>query len=447
MLIFHASIFHRHHCGRFDSRPVTTWLFPSWHDPQLIHINIAFSSAGRYWSHGWSWCRFIDPFSHSITSSWRLRYIDPCHPSSCTFTNCFSANNINRFDSGEASGSRPRRTIAGTAKLLDPSNTEAPALPSHLAAINAQWAAAAAALEGRFSSSTLTAIPDPIGNRTPSPGKRNAQAASLSSSSSEEEIGHCKKGKSKTKSQYHRLLLCLLHLMEPVNRHPSARYLQRWWTIRGTGQKERFRKIIGNYGMVTDTPLGTKRPKKADEVDEDGVLVDIDVIGISRNTSKVRCADGGLDLAHFYEDKVKDITGDKTRESRKCKICKWVSFFCWRSDKTLKIIILWNRRTYVTSTTMLRRHLEREHKVGYLNSLLLILIPNADRQHTINGVGKMILQRNCPTLSNRPRKLQTSIEICYNRAILTAIFIKYHSRSELYLIQTNYSARLRLNGW
>ncbi len=125
----------------------------------------------------------------------------------------------------------------------------------------------------------------------------------------------------------------------------------------------------------------------------------------------------------------------------------WVSFFCWRSDKTLKIIILWNRRTYVTSTTMLRRHLEREHKVGYLNSLLLILIPNADRQHTINGVGKMILQRNCPTLSNRPRKLQTSIEICYNRAILTAIFIKYHSRSELYLIQTNYSARLRLNGW
>jgi len=80
--------------------------------------------------------------------------------------------------------------------------------------------------------------------------------------------------------------------------------------------------------MVTDTPLGTKRPKKADEVDEDGVLVDIDVIGISRNTSKVRRADGGLDLAHFYEDKVKDITGDKTRESRKCKICKWVSFFC-----------------------------------------------------------------------------------------------------------------------
>jgi hypothetical protein len=91
--------------------------------------------------------------------------------------------------------------------LLDPSNTEAPAIPSHQAAINAQRAAAAAAaeaaLEGHFSSSTLTAIPDPIGNRTPSPGKRNAQTASLSSSSSEKEIGHRKKGKSKAKSQYH----------------------------------------------------------------------------------------------------------------------------------------------------------------------------------------------------------------------------------------------------
>jgi hypothetical protein len=337
--------------------------------------------------------------------------------------------------------------------LLDPSNTEAPALPSHQAAINAQRAAAAAAaaaataLEGRFSSSTLTAIPDPIGNRTPSPGKRNAQAASLSSSSSEEEIGHRKKGKSKAKSQYHWLLLCVLHFMEPANRHPSAQYLQRQWTIRGTGQNKRFGKITGNYGAVTDTPLGTKRLKKAEEVDKDGLLVDIDVISISRNASKVRRADGGLDLAHFYEDKVKDITGDKTRESRKCKICKWVSFFCWRSDETLKIIILWNRSTYVTSTTTLRRHLEREHKVGYLNSLLPILIPNADRRHTINGVEKMILPRNCPTPSNRPRKPRTLIEIGCNRAILMAIFVKYHSRSESYLIQTNYSARPRLNGW
>jgi len=42
-------------------------------------------------------------------------------------------------------------------------------------------------------------------------------------------------------------------------------------------------------------------------------LVDIDIISISRNASKVRRADGGLDLAHFYEDKVKDITGDKMR--------------------------------------------------------------------------------------------------------------------------------------
>lgn len=74
--------------------------------------------------------------------------------------------------------------------------------------------------------------------------------------------------------------------------------------------------------MVTETPLGTKRLKRAEEVDKDGVLVDIDVISISGNASKVRRADGGLDLAHFYEDKVKDITGDKTRESRKCKICK-----------------------------------------------------------------------------------------------------------------------------
>jgi hypothetical protein len=90
--------------------------------------------------------------------------------------------------------------------LLDPSNIEAPALLSHQAAIDMQRAAAAAAaLEGRFSSSTLTAIPDPIGHRTPSPGKRNAQTAALSSSSSEAEIGHRKKGKSKAKGQYHQL--------------------------------------------------------------------------------------------------------------------------------------------------------------------------------------------------------------------------------------------------
>lgn len=108
--------------------------------------------------------------------------------------------------------------------MLDPSNTEAPALPSHQAAINAQraTAAAAAAFEGRFSASTLIAVPDPIGNRTPSPGKRNAQAASLSSSSSEQEIGHRKKGKSKAKSQCHQLLLYVLHLMESANRHPGA---------------------------------------------------------------------------------------------------------------------------------------------------------------------------------------------------------------------------------
>ena len=92
--------------------------------------------------------------------------------------------------------------MAGTAKLLDPSNTEAPALPSHQAAINVQRATAGA-LEACFSLSTLTAIPDPIGNRTPSLGKRNAQAALLSSSPSEEEIGRRKKGKSKAKSQYH----------------------------------------------------------------------------------------------------------------------------------------------------------------------------------------------------------------------------------------------------
>jgi hypothetical protein len=39
------------------------------------------------------------------------------------------------------------------------------------------------------------------------------------------------------------------------------------------------------------------------------------------------------------------------------------------------------------------------------------------------------------------------IEIGCNRAILMAIFVKYHSRSESYLIQTNYSVRPRLNGW
>jgi hypothetical protein len=65
-------------------------------------------------------------------------------------------------------------------------------------------------------------------------------------------------------------------------------------------------------------------------------LIDIDIISISSNTSKVRRTDGGLDLVHFYEDKVKDIIGDKTRESRKCKICKWVSYLCSRSDKSLK---------------------------------------------------------------------------------------------------------------
>jgi|SRR5882762_6862730 hypothetical protein len=92
------------------------------------------------------------------------------------------------------------------------------------------------------------------------------------------------------------------------------------------------RRVSQNHwhsGAITDTPLGTKRLKKTDNVDEDGVLVDIDVISISKNTSKVRRADGALDLAHFYEDKVKDITGDKPRESRKCKICKWVFFILW----------------------------------------------------------------------------------------------------------------------
>jgi hypothetical protein len=88
--------------------------------------------------------------------------------------------------------------------LLDPSNAEAPVLSSHQAAIDAKRAAAAA-LESCFSSSALTAIADPIGNRTPSPGKRDAQAAALSSSSSEE-IGRRKKGKSKAKGQYHQLL-------------------------------------------------------------------------------------------------------------------------------------------------------------------------------------------------------------------------------------------------
>lgn len=147
-------------------------------------------------------------------------------------------------------------------------------------------------------------------------------------------------------------------------------------------------------------------------------------------------------MPHFYEDKVKEIISDKTRESWKCKICKWFSCFCCLSDKTLKIIILWNRRTYMTSTTMLHRHLWRDHKVGYLKSLLLILIPNTNRQHTINHAQKMTLQRNRPMPSNRPRKLQTLIEICYNRAILMAIFVQCHSRSELYFIQTNYSVRL-----
>jgi hypothetical protein len=89
------------------------------------------------------------------------------------------------------------------AKLLNLSNPEAPALSSHQAAIDAKWAAAAA-LESCFSASTLTAIPDPVGYQTLSPGKRDAQAAALSSSL--EEIGHRKKGKSKAKGQYHQLL-------------------------------------------------------------------------------------------------------------------------------------------------------------------------------------------------------------------------------------------------
>jgi hypothetical protein len=105
-------------------------------------------------------------------------------------------------------------------------------------------------------------------------------------------------------------------------------------------------------------------------------LLDIDIISISRNESKVRCAEGALDLAHFYEDKVKEIIGDKTRESQKCKICKCVSSFCGCSDRTPRIIILRNRKTYVTSTTTLRRHLEREHKVCYLNSMV-----NPDSEH------------------------------------------------------------------
>jgi len=125
------------------------------------------------------------------------------HLVSCIFTNFLSATNTHNLNSGEASGSRPRRNIAPTAKLLDPSNTEAPALSSHQAAVDAQRAAVAAALEGRFGSSTLAAIPDPVGSRTPSPGKRDAQAAALSSSSSEEEIGYRKKGKSKVQGQCH----------------------------------------------------------------------------------------------------------------------------------------------------------------------------------------------------------------------------------------------------
>ena len=143
-------------------------------------------------------------------------------------------------------------------------------------------------------------------------------------------------------------------------------------------KKKGWSKVTGNSGAVTENFLGAKRLKKTDEVDEDGVLVDIDVISISKNTSKVRRADGGLDLVHFFEDKVKDITGDKTRESRKCKICKWVFFFCGSSDGMLKMIILRNRRTYVTSTTTLRRHLEREHEVRY-DSISLIMILNIDQ--------------------------------------------------------------------
>ena len=129
--------------------------------------------------------------------------MDSCHPSSCIFTNFLSTTNTHNLNSGEVSGSRLRWNIAPTAKLLDPSNTEAPALSPYQAVVDAQQAAVAVALEGHFSSSTLTAIPDPIGSQTPSLGKRDAQAAALSSSSSEEEIGYHKKGKSKVQGQYH----------------------------------------------------------------------------------------------------------------------------------------------------------------------------------------------------------------------------------------------------
>jgi hypothetical protein len=91
---------------------------------------------------------------------------------------------------------------------------------------------------------------------------------------------------------------------------------------RPRSKKKGLAKITGNSGEVIDTFLGAKRLNKTDEVDEDGVLVDINVTSISKNTSKVRRADGGLDLVHFFEGKVEDVTGDKTRESRKCKICK-----------------------------------------------------------------------------------------------------------------------------
>ena len=58
------------------------------------------------------------------------------------------------------------------------------------------------------------------------------------------------------------------------------------------------------------------------------------------------------------------------RESRaNAKSASGFSSFCGCSNGTLKIIILRNRRTYVTSTTTLRRHLEREHEVRYLNSV------------------------------------------------------------------------------
>jgi hypothetical protein len=52
--------------------------------------------------------------------------------------------------------------LTGMAKLLNLSNAEAPALSSHQAAIDMKRAVAVA-FESRFSASTLTVIPDPVG--------------------------------------------------------------------------------------------------------------------------------------------------------------------------------------------------------------------------------------------------------------------------------------------